>query len=220
MKAARSTAHLPETTLALYVSNDLPLWRRVLAGLHVSRCRHCRQWVEIYRADRQRVRQAALEMPPGVNWTQLSAEITANIRVGLAAGECVAPRRRKTASLGWRPAAAMAALAAVLVVAWVLNMPASTTQELGRAFTAIWNGHGSVTGSVMGPAMVPARDGRLVVELSSSGIELRENGSTVLGVSQDQSKLVDVSASVQGSASARYIDDNTGQMTITSVYAQ
>jgi hypothetical protein len=208
----RKTAHISETTLALQVSNDLPLWRRALVSLHVSRCRWCRQMVEVYRADRLRVREIAGEMPSGVNWDKLAVEMTANIRVGLAAGECVAPRKRKTATLGWRPAAAMAGLAAVLVCAWVLNMPSSTTQELGRAFTAIWNGHGSVN-------PVP-RDGRLVVELSSSGIELRENGSTVLGVSQDQSKLVDVSASVQGSASARYVDDNTGQMTITSVYAQ
>jgi hypothetical protein len=205
-------AHIPETTLALYISGDMPWWRRALVGLHVSRCRWCRQTVEIYQGDRLRIREIAAEMPPGVNWAKLSAEITANVRVGLAAGECVAPRKRKTTSIGWRPAAAMAGLAAVLVCAWVLNMPSTTTQELGRAFTAIWNGHGSVN--------PPARDGRLVVELSSSGIELRENGSTVLGVSQDQSKLVDVSASVQGSASARYVDDNTGQMTITSVYAQ
>lgn len=210
----KGRAHIPETTLALYVSNDLPFWRRALVSLHVSRCRWCRQMVEFYRTDRMRVRDMAAEMPAGVNWAKLSAEITANIRVGLAAGECVAPRKRRTATLGWRPAAAMAGLAAVLVCAWVLNMPSSATQELQRAFVAIWNG------PARGSASAPLRDGHLVVELSSSGIELRENGSTVLGVSQDQSKLVDVSASVQGSASARYVDDNTGQMTITSVYAQ
>lgn len=208
----RIGAHVAETTLALYVSGDLPLWRRATVRLHLSRCRWCRQMAEVYRDDRLRVREIASEMPPGVNWDKLSAEITANIRVGLAAGECVAPRKRKAASPGWRPVAAMAGLAALLVCAWVLNMPSTTTQELGRALTALWNGHGTVN---------PARDGRgLVVELSSTGIELRENGSTVLGVSQDQAKLVDVSANVEGSASARYVDDNTGQMTITSVYAQ
>ncbi|HLH39413.1 MAG TPA: hypothetical protein VKX39_09730 [Bryobacteraceae bacterium] len=215
-RISQKTAHVAETDLALYVSNDLPAWRRVRVGLHFSRCRWCRQMAEIYRDDRLRFRETASQMPPGVNWNKLSAEITANIRVGLAAGECVAPRKRK-AALGWRPAAAMAGLAALLICAWVLNMPSSTTQELGRAFTAIWSG--SSLNGVRG--INPARDNHgLVVELSSSGIELRENGSTVLGVSRDQSKLVDVSASVEGSASARYVDDNTGQMTITSVYAQ
>src|SRR5579875_1732953 len=201
MGARNKTAHPAETDLALYVSRDLPLWRRIRVGWHVSRCRWCRQMAEIYRGVRIRLRETASEMPAGVNWNQLAAEMTANIRVGLAAGECVAPRKRRTAALGWRPAAAMAALAALLICAWVLNMPSSATQELGRG--------------------AAAREGRgLVVELSSSGIELRENGSTVLGVSRDQARLVGVSASVEGSASARYVDDDTGQMTITSVYAQ
>jgi len=210
----RGKAHIPETTLALYVPGDLPLWRRALVRLHVARCAWCRQMVDVYRSDRARLREIAAEMPESVNWNKLAAEMTANIHVGLAAGECVAPRRRKQVSVGWRPAAAMAGLAAVLVCAWWLNMPSNTTQELGRAFHAILTGRGGVN-------TFPARDGRgLVVELSSSGIDLRENGSLVFGVSQDQAKLVDVSASVQGSASARYVDDKTGQMTITSVYAQ
>jgi hypothetical protein len=214
MGARNKTAHPAETDLALYVSRDLPLWRRIRVGWHVSRCRWCRQMAEIYRGVRIRLRETASEMPAGVNWNQLAAEMTANIRVGLAAGECVAPRKRRTAALGWRPAAAMAALAALLICAWVLNMPSSATQELGRAVAAIWSGS-----SLRGGAA--AREGRgLVVELSSSGIELRENGSTVLGVSRDQARLVGVSASVEGSASARYVDDDTGQMTITSVYAQ
>ncbi len=213
----KNRAHIAETTLALYVSGDLPLWRRALVGLHVARCSWCRQMTEIYRDDRLRVREMASQMPPGVNWDKLSAEITANIRVGLAAGECVAPRKKKTAALGWRPAAAMAALAALLVCAWVLNMPSSTTQELGHAFSAMWNGRDLNARGAANPLLDTHG---LVVEVNSSGIQLLENGSTVLGVSQDQSKLVDVSASVEGSASARYVDDNTGQMTITSVYAQ
>lgn len=208
----RIGAHIPETVLALYVSNDLALWRRMVVGWHVSRCRLCRQWIDVYRADRARLREVASEMPAGVNWTKLAAEITANIRVGLAAGECVASRKRKAASPGWRTAAAMAGFAAILGCAWVLNMPSSATRELGHAFAAIWSGRANATPQL--------RDGHLVVELGPSGIELRENGSTVLGLSQDRARLVDVSASVEGSASARYVDENTGQMTITSVYAQ
>lgn len=75
--------------------------------------------------------------------------------------------------------------------------------------TAIWHGHGSVMQEERG----------LVVEATSSGIELRENGGT-LGVSQGAARPLAVSVSVQGSASARYINADTGQMTITSVYAQ
>ena len=60
----------------------------------------------------------------------------------------------------------------------------------------------------------------MVVSASDKGIELRENG-TSLGISQGSAPPLSVSVSVQGSASARYIDTETGQVTITSVsYAQ
>ena len=53
------------------------------------------QRIDVYRHSRQRLKQAAAEMPEGADWDRLAAEMTANIRVGLAAGECVAPRRGK-----------------------------------------------------------------------------------------------------------------------------
>ncbi len=51
-----------------------------------------------------------------------------------------------------------------------------------------------------------------VIEASSEGIELRKDGGA-LGVSQDSAKLVTVSVSTQGSASAHYVDQDTGQVT-------
>ncbi len=200
--------HVAESDLALYVSGDLNLIRRMLVRLHVSGCDRCRRRVEAYRADRKAIKEIAAELPEHVNWDRLAAEMTANIRVGLAAGECVAPRRRKVTTLGWRPAAAMAALSCVLALAWWLNMPRETTESLGRAMKAVWHG-----GSVAAP------ERGLIVEADSTGIELRENGSS-LGVSQGSTQPLAVSVSVQGSASARYVNADTGQMTITSVYAQ
>jgi len=47
----------------------------------------------------------------------------------------------------------------------------------------------------------------------------QQNGGT-LGMSQGQERPVNVTLSVQGSARARYIDADTGQITITGVYAQ
>jgi hypothetical protein len=200
-------AHVVERDLALYVSGDLSLARTLLARVHVSRCERCRRRVEIYRADQKAVRGITSEMPEGLDWDRLSGEMTANIRVGLAAGECVAPRRRKAAGIGWRPAAAMAGLTALLAFAWWLNMPPETTRSLGRALTAVFHGG------------TPASERGMVVEADASGIEVRENGNS-LGVSQGTMRPVAVSISVQGSASARYVNSDTGQMTITSVYAQ
>jgi hypothetical protein len=66
---------------------------------------------------------------------------------------------------------------------------------------------------------MPIEDRGMMVEASSSGVELRENGN-MLGVTQGAARPLAVSISAQGSASARYIDADTGQITITSVYAQ
>ncbi|MGH9559799.1 MAG: hypothetical protein ACRD30_11215 [Bryobacteraceae bacterium] len=208
------SGHIAETELALYASADLDWLHRAAVRLHVSRCERCRGTAENYRADRERVREIAAEMPAGLDWERLAAEMTANIRVGLEAGECVAPRKRARVQLRWHPALAASAVAvatiAVLCLGWWLNMPPSTTQALERAMSAIAHGRGG--------AAAPSEAGT-IVEANSSGIELRENGST-LGIGQGSTRPVAVSLSVQGSASARYVDADTGQMTITSVYAQ
>jgi hypothetical protein len=214
------TTHVSRTDLALAVSGDLGLWHRLTVNLHVRRCEDCRARLQAYRLDRERLKEAALELPPGLNWDRLAAEMTANIRVGLAAGECVAPRRPKPAGFGWKPALAAAGVAAVLSLAWWLNLPASDTASLGRAVRAIAQGHPSADApSFSGGLASSFGDQGPVVEASPRGVELRENGSS-LGISQGDLRPLAVSVSAQGSASARYVDVDTGQVTITSVYAQ
>ena len=206
--------HPLQSDLALYSSGDLPLWRRQLVRLHVSGCDHCRSWVEAFRADRESLRGLAAEMPAGVNWDRLAAEMAANVRVGLEAGECVAPRIRKpTLAPGWRVAAAFAGVTALLVSAWWLNMPPAESVALGHVVERIaqarpW--HGGIRA---------LEDAGPTVQVSAAGIQLQQNGGT-LGMSQGQERPVSVSLSVQGSARARYIDSDTGQVTITGVYAQ
>lgn len=206
------TGHITETDLALYVSRDLTLWDLARVRLHSAGCERCRRTAEEYRKDRTRVREIVSEMPEGLDWERLSSEMTANIRVGLAAGECVAPRRHRAVGLGWRPAAAMAGLAVLLATGWWLNMPPSTTVALGRAFSAILHGRGSSIELVTEPRGA-------FVEATANGVELRENGGR-LGVLQGGPPPVTFSVTSQGSASARYVNGDTGQMTITSVYAQ
>ena len=212
--------HIKETDLALYASGDLRLWERASVYLHLRNCQSCSTVVEEFRADGRALRDAAEGLPDGVDWARLSAEMTANIRVGLAAGECVNPRGRVRKLIpgsnliptSWRPVAlaslVTATLAALLVGGWWLNMPARETQALSRAMRSIWHGR-----SVM------QEERGEVIEASQEGIELRKDGGR-LGVSQDAGKLMTVSVSTQGSASARYVDQDTGQVTVTSVYAQ
>jgi len=151
--------HVRETDLALYASGDVSLWQRAAIHLHVRQCERCREVVNEFRGDAKILRDASAALPEGVDWARLSAEMTANIRVG-------------------------------------------------RAMHSIWHGRSAMA------------DERIaVIEASSEGIELRKNGGS-LGVTQDAARLMTVSVSTQGSASAHYVDQDTGQVTITSVYAQ
>jgi hypothetical protein len=201
--------HLAETDLALYAGRDLPFWRAAFAHLHVRRCGECRALVEELRADRRELRRSAGEMPPGVDFEQLAAEMTANIRVGLAAGECVTPRERKVAAISWRPAAIAAGLVVLMAGAWWLNVPRTDTEAIGRALRSMATG---------GRASVAQEERGPVVKASSSGVELLENGGR-MGIDQGGLEPVMYSVSTQGSASARYIDD-AGQVTITATYVQ
>ena len=58
-----------------------------------------------------------------------------------------------------------------------------------------------------------------MVGASSAGVELVENGGR-MGIDQGGLEPVMYSVSTQGSASARYVDQDTGQVTITATYVQ
>ena len=222
--------HPAETDLALFATGDLSPWRSALVRFHVAGCAHCRETVDAFRTDRERLRQEASRMPPGLNWERLAAEMAANIRLGLEAGECVAPRRHKRAvwtraglsfphvSFGWKIAGALTAAVALVAVALWLNFPASDQAALGKAMSQLLRGQ-------LGERRALNLEGRAgddtapVAEASPTGIELRENGGA-LRISQGDLRPVEVSVSAQGSASARYVDADTGQIVITSVYVQ
>ncbi|MCU1338469.1 MAG: anti-ECFsigma factor, ChrR [Bryobacterales bacterium] len=202
--------HVAETDLALYATGDLPVWRSALVLLHVRRCDHCRRLTEALRDDRQELRRSADDMPSSVDWDQLAAEMNANIRVGLAAGECVTPRERKIATISWRPAAIAAGLVVLLTGAWWLNIPSTDTEVIGRAIRNM---------AARGRFNSPQEERGPVVGASSSGVKLFENGGQ-LEIEQGGLHPVMFSVSAQGSASARYIDQDTGQVTVTAVYVQ
>jgi hypothetical protein len=224
MKTSEMKRHATETDLALAATGDLSPWRSALVRFHVARCAQCRETVDAFRRDRERLRQEASRMPPGLNWERLAAEMAANIRVGLEAGECVAPRRSKRAvwtegllsfrhvSFGWKIAGALTAAIALVALALWLNFPASDQAALGKAMSQLLRGRGALEGKA-------GDDAGPVAEASPTGIELRENGGA-LRISQGDLRPVNVSVSAQGSASARYVDADTGQVVITSVYVQ
>lgn len=204
--------HVKETDLALFLSGDVSVWRWLALQAHIGRCEQCRAQVQAYRLDRERMKQECSELPAGLDWERLSAEMTANIRVGLAAGECVAPRTRRRAAWGWRPLAIGSGAMVVLVLAFWLNLPmADDTRTVTTAIEKMVHSGG--------PVAATASDERdQMVEASSSGVKWRENGNE-LRMQQGEARPVTVSVT-PGSASAVNINPDTGQITITSVYVQ
>jgi hypothetical protein len=135
------------------------------------------------------LKQAAAEMPPGVNWERLAAEMTANIRVGLAAGECVAPRRRKpVAFAAWKPAAIATGAVAIVSAAWWLNLPSSDADSLARSLgsaarTLVYGARqpgpvleAKATEAPGEPQAEEQESPGAMLQVSPDGVELKQNG--------------------------------------------
>jgi len=190
--------HPPIDELALYSGRDCGLLDKWRIARHVATCSQCTSDVEAFRSAEKKLHAAVGEMPFGVNWDRLSEEMTANIHLGLEAGECVAPPKAPPVRLDWRAAIVMAGLAGALVGAWVLN-------PISR--------HG--TGELA------LRPPKVELRTTSAGLELNENGNSLVllhgpGRSQQPAMIV----SSPGSLRARYVDADTGQITIKNVYSE
>lgn len=201
--------HPAEIELALYAGGELPFWRNWSLAVHVRKCESCRRNARLFAADRKQLLSLDENLPSEVKWDRLAQEMTGNIRVGLAAGECVTPIVQKHRRLHWRPALTVAAVASLVVGAWVLNMPPSETQALGRVARALWTGTSVRPVEAAGP----------IVESTASGLQVKENGSAMT-LMNPGSQPVAVTVSMGGSVRARYVDADTAQVTITNVYLQ
>jgi len=200
--------HPQDDQLALFAGGDLGLLDRLRLRGHVRGCDACRRSVESYRSAAARLREETAKLPAGLKWDSLAAEMTANIRVGLAAGECVAGVTSKPALMTWKPALAVLALTLVVLSGWWLNFPQEQRANLARGMQGIWN---------RDARNVP--DPTVYLEANRAGIQLRENGSAMTLMHPDRAPSV-ISVSTQGAMRARYVDSDTGQVTITNVYAQ
>jgi len=200
--------HPDESSIALYAGGDLGFLDKFRVRSHLRTCTECQGRVTAYLEARERLRQESEEMPPGLDWERLAAEMTGNIRVGLAAGECVASVSPRSRQFAWRPALAVSGLAMVLLAGWWLNFPVDQRDTLARGVERLWKRD----------ARIPI-DTSIYLESNRAGIQLKENGSAMTLMHPNSVPTV-VSVSMQGSMRARYVDSDTGQVTITNVYAQ
>lgn len=202
--------HPGEIELALFAGGDLGFRNRWRVRSHLRQCSVCREEVESYRLGRESTRALVDEMPDGVNWTRLSQEMTGNIRVGLAAGECVGPApSHRPRSLAWHAMAVMGAAFAVVIGAMWLSTPQEQRNHLFGSLRAIrWDRIGTI--------VHPQPADSVVLEASPASIELKANGGTMSFLTS-RTDGVAVSVSMQGSARAQYVDPDTGQVTISKV---
>jgi hypothetical protein len=151
--------------------------------------------------------------------------MTGNIRVGLAAGECVGPvPSHRPRSLAWHATAAFGVALAIAVAAVWMNFP---KVHVLSALRSAGFGHGAavatapVQSTALSAATIPES---VVLEASPASIDLRAHGGT-MSILTSREPLTDghassvaVSVSMQGSAGVQYVDSDTGQVTIGRVY--
>ncbi len=185
--------HPNQATLALHAGGDLGLIARWRTERHLAGCEQCRDEVAAFAGTLEIVPE--LSEIPELPWNRMAAEMKANIRLGLSAGECVRPGDvplRHSLFSGARAAVALASVAALLVTGFVLEHP--------------------------GPRPMARSEG-VVVQSTSNGIQVRE-GAEALRLLHGGAQNVTYSVGAQGSIRARYVDPDTGYVTINNVYAE
>jgi hypothetical protein len=210
--------HPSESQLALFAGGDVAgLWERWRVRRHVSQCAACQSEVGSLRAGSEQVRALTAELPKDLNWNRLAEEMTGNIRVGLAAGEAIArfdkPAPSHRLHLGWNAAMVLTCASMVFVAAFWMSLPPQQAEHLMTALKRIRTDR--IGKLVQRPAA--AQDDAVVLEASSSSIEVKENGRA-MSLMHPHSDGVTVSVSMRGSAGVRYVDADTGQVTTNKVY--
>jgi len=196
--------HPSRPDLALYSGCDLNFWKRFRVEHHLHDCEECRREVEAFRGRRQSIRTVAEEMPPGAEWNVLAAEMRANIRLGLSAAECIAnvgiPSRVR--SFRWQLAAGTAAVAVFVTGGlWVYSR---ATQAAPQATVA---------------ASAPVT-GQMILKATRAGLEMERDGRGMTLTYTSGARVIPAVAVSHGGLNARYVDDETGQVTIHHVFAE
>jgi hypothetical protein len=193
------STHPSEINLALLAGGDCGWLRRFFLRRHVARCGDCRDTVASFTELRSETLELAsnnASMTPETDWNQLAGEMRANIRLGLAAGECVGEAPATILPVSWKPRLAIAATCVLLLAGAGIFL------------------HGLLPND--NPAGVVHA---ATVESNSTGVQVTTGASSMTlmnhaGVAGDQT------ISSDGAIRSSYVDGDTGTVTVTSVYVE
>jgi hypothetical protein len=200
--------HPPVTELALWATRDLSWPRRLRLGRHLDECAVCHQQATRFRSAREAFRRdAKSETLTGyeaiADWPRLEREMLGNIGVGVAAARCIDKIARKPFR-GWRGALAGAGMATLLVAGWLMNVPREQTDHLTSSFRRV-------------VGLDRPQTSGTILQTTPDGIAVRAQGASMT-LLHPASAVVTVAGS--SSVGARYVDEDSGEVTITNVYGQ
>ena len=210
--------HLTPVEIALFAGDDLGSWERWRVSRHIARCSQCRIEAQSQRDALTEFRDLAdhsQDLPNGLNWNRLAAEMTGNIRVGLAAGEAIAQFDKPLHSkprFAWKPALVAVGAVLIFAVAFWTSLPPQQAEHL---LTSLERIRTERIATLIHSANPPGPED-VVLEASSSSIQVRENGRALSLIPRSDGATVSVS--MPGSAGVRFVDADTGQVTTNKVY--
>lgn len=199
--------HPGPEVLALYFRHDLPLTTRWRLGRHIKRCAECGHQVLLFASahaelSREAQQQTLTGFEAIADWPRLELEMLGNIAVGVSAARCIEKVGHKRV---WIVRCSLAAaFSALFVVGWVTHIPGSETHQITTSVRRLFG---------MGP---PPFAGT-ILQNTADGIAVQTRDAT-LTILHPSSAVVTVSGS--SAMSARYVDEDSGEVTIAKVYAQ
>jgi hypothetical protein len=188
--------HASPDTLALHAAGDLGRFASWRLRLHLAVCPACSSEVARFQQARRGLAAAALALPADLDWARVAGDMKANIRLGLEMGRIAdgVPRRRLDPageSLGWRVAAVAASIVLVTFSGWYLQ-------------------RGQDPYRFASPPVVAA---------TADGLAFQEKGAALTLLAP--AGLHDPApVETADGLRARYVDSETGQVTIHHVFTQ
>jgi len=189
--------------LALYAGGELPFWTRWIMRRHMTGCAQCQEEISLFGEVKEAVREETGVMPAGVNWERLSAEMGANVRLGLAASDAIRAYRTPideapAQGMSWRMVALTSAFVLLLSVGYWFNAAKKSEQMA----------------AMRGPEP-------FVAQASGSAVEMSDGSKAmVLQMPKSNTRPAIITVSTTGSAGAQYVDEETGQVTVNNVYVE